>query len=120
MTNPPASVSFTVTNLTAGSYTLKAVVTDSRGATNTAAGVGITVVTPGAIVLSSPARLSASSFQFSYSANPGLSYVVLRSGILTNLVPISTNTATSSTVNFLANSATGPVNFYGVHLVPNP
>jgi len=120
VTNPPASVSFTVTNLAAGSYTLKAVVTDSRGATNTSVGVGITVVTPAAIVLSSPQRLSASAFQFSYSANPGLRYVVLRSGTLTNLLPISTNTATSSAVNFLDNSATGAVSFYGVHLVPNP
>jgi hypothetical protein len=120
VTNPPASVNFTVTNLAAGSYTLKAVVTDSRGATNTSVGVGITVVTPAAIVLSSPQRLSASAFQFSYSANPGLRYVVLRSGTLTNLLPISTNTATSSAVNFLDNSATGAVSFYGVHLVPNP
>ena len=120
VTNPPASVSFTVTNLATGSYTLKAVATDSWGATNTSAGVGISVVTPRVIVLSSPSRLSAPAFQFSYSANPGLSYVMLRTGVLTNLVPISTNMATSSAVNFIDNSATGAVNIYDVHLVPNP
>ena len=120
VTNPPASPSFTVTNLPAGNYTLTALATASRGATNTSAGVTISVVTPVPIVLSSPKRMSASGFQFHYSANPGLSYVVLRSGALPNLSPISTNTATSNTVNFLDTSATGAVNFYGVHLLPNP
>lgn len=118
--NPPPSPSFTVTNLPAGNYTLTAVATDNGGATNTSAGVAITVVTPGAIVLSSPKRLSASAFQFSYSANPGLGYVVLRSGTLPNLSPISTNTAASNTVSFLDTGATGPANVYRVRLVPNP
>jgi hypothetical protein len=45
---------------------------------------------------------------------------MLRTGVLTNLVPISTNMATSSAVNFIDNSATGAVNIYDVHLVPNP
>jgi plastocyanin len=120
VTNPPASPSFTVTNLPAGNYTLTAVVTDSGGATNTSAGVGITVVTPVPIILSSPNRLSASAFQFTYSANPGLRYVVLRSGTLPTLSPISTNTAAGSAVNFLDNGATGAVNFYRVRLAPNP
>ena len=120
VTNPPANPSFKVTDLSAGSYTLTAIATDSRGATNTSTGVGITVLTPGVILLSSPTRPSASAFQFSYSADPGLRYVVLRSGTLTNLLPISTNTATSSTVNYLDNSATGLVNFYRVLLAPNP
>ena len=120
VTNPPASPSFTLTNLPAGNYTLTALATASSGATNTSAGVAITVATPVAIVLSSPTWLSASAFQFSYSGNPGLGYVVLRSEDLTNFSPISTNTPTSSTVNFLDTNATGTVNFYRVHLLPNP
>jgi hypothetical protein len=77
-------------------------------------------VTPVQIILSSPKRISASALQFDYSADPGLSYVVLRSGGLPGFTAISTNTATTNTVNFLDNSATGAVNFYRVHLLPNP
>jgi plastocyanin len=120
VTNPPANPSFTVTNLAAGNYTLTVVATDSLGLTNTPVGVGITVVTPVAIVLSLPERLSATSFQFSYSANQGLSYVVSRSASLLGLSPISTNKAASSTVNYLDTNATGDLNFYRVHLAPNP
>ena len=119
--NPSANTSFTVTNLAAGNYTLKAVATDNGGASTTStSNPAIAVVTPVPIVLSSPRRVSPSVFQFDYSANPGLSYVVQRSGALPTLVPISTNTAASANVSFLDTNATGAVNFYGVHLVPNP
>ena len=77
-------------------------------------------MTPLPIALSAPQRLSASTFQFSYSANPGLTYVVQRGTNLAELPPISTNTATSSTVTFTDTAATGPLNFYGVHLLLNP
>jgi plastocyanin len=120
VTNPLANVSFVVTNLAATNYTLKAVATDSRGATNASAVVAIKVVTPVPIVLGTPRRVSASAFQFEYSATPGLSYGVQRSGALPLFSSISTNTATNSTVIFLDNNATGSVNFYGVHLLPNP
>ena len=119
--NPMANPSFTVTNLAAGSYMLTAVATDNAGATTTSAGVGINVVTPVAIALSAPQRLSPSTFQFTYSADPGLTYVVQRGTSLAAELPaISTNTAASSTVTFTDTNATGPMNFYGVHLVPNP
>jgi len=118
--NPPASPTFTVTNLAAGNYTLRAVATDNGGAMTTSTGVAINVVTPVPIVVSSPQRLSASAFQFNYSANPGLSYVVLRSAALPGFAPIRTNTAAGSTVTFLDDSATGPLNFYRVRLAPNP
>jgi plastocyanin len=120
VTNPPANASFTVTNLAAGNYTLTAVATDNGGAAKTSAGVNIAVVTPVAIVLGSPRRVSPSAVQFNYSANPGLSYVVLRSGALPAFSPISTNTATSNPVTFLDNNASGPMSFYRVQLVPNP
>ena len=120
VTNPSAAPSFTVTNLAANDYTLTAVATDSNGLTNTPVGVGIHVVTPVAIVLSSPQRLSATSFQFNYTANPGLSYIVLRSAALPGLLPMSTNIATSGSVTFLDTNAMGNINFYEVQLAPNP
>lgn len=120
VTNPPANASLTVTALAAGNYTLTAVATDDGGATNTSAAVNIAVVTPVPIVLSSPQRVSPSAVQFNYSANPGLSYIVLRSAALPAFSPISTNTAISTTVTNLDNNATGAVNFYRVQLAPNP
>jgi plastocyanin len=116
-TSSPYSV--VVNNLGAGDYTFSAVAADNGGLRATNA-IVVHVVTPVAIVLSAPQRVSASAFQFSYSASPGLKYAVFRSGSLPGLTPISTNTATSSTVSFLDNSATGAMNFYSVHLVPNP
>jgi plastocyanin len=107
-------------NLAPGSHTLTAVASDNLGATTASSDVVIKVLTPVPIGLSSPKRVSASAFQFDYNADPGLSYVVLRSTDFLDFTPISTNTATTNQVNFLDNSATGTVNFYRVRLLPNP
>src|SRR6185503_10554531 len=66
----------TAANLPAGTYNLLAVATDNRSATGTSSVATISVVTPVPIVLSGPQRLSATQFQFRYTANPGLRYVV--------------------------------------------
>jgi plastocyanin len=120
VTNPPAGSSFNVANLAAGNYALTVVATDNAGASTTSAVVNVSIVTPSAIVLSSARRASATAFQFSYTANPGLSYVVRRSAGMTNFTPIATNKAATSTVDFLDSGATGPFNFYRVQLMPNP
>ncbi len=119
VSNPPTAVSFTVSNLAAGNYTLKAVATASLGATNSAS-VSINVLTPGAITLSSPERLAPSGFRFNYTADPGLTYIVQRSGTVTSWLPISTNAASSSPVSFTDINATGATDFYRVQLAPNP
>jgi len=120
ITNPPGSFSFTVPNLAAGSYLLKAVGTDSRGATNTSAAVTINVINAAPIELSSALRQSSTSFQFTYSANPGLSYIVRRAGVLPNWANIATNAATGNAITFVDANATDPVNFYSIQLAPNP
>jgi plastocyanin len=115
--NAPYSLS---SGVPAGSHTLTAVAMDNRGATNTSAPVAISVVTPVPIILGGMARLSSTQFQFSYSANPGLRYVVERSPNLTGFVPLATNVAASTNVVVTDGAATNPINFYRVGRLPNP
>ena len=117
-TNPPFSL--LVTNLPVGTNTLTAMATDNLGGSASSAGVTIVVVTPVPLVLSSPQRLTATNFQFSYTANPGLTYVVERSSTLTNWTQLDTNTAASSSVTFTDQEAVATPNFYRVKRLPNP
>lgn len=111
--------STTATSLAAGSYTLSAIAKDNNGlsATNS---VGISVVTPVTVLLTSPSEPSNTSFQFSYAANIGLNYVVQRSSDLFNWISLDTNTAASDPVVFTDTNATNSPNFYRVGRLPNP
>lgn len=117
VTSSPYSVM--VNDLGAGDYTFSAVATDNGGLSATNA-IVVHVMTPMPVVLSALQRPSPTSFQFSYSANVGLRYVVERSGDLTSFTPISTNKAASNPATFLDNGATEAINFYRVGLLPNP
>lgn len=119
--NPGPNATINAPNLAAGDYSLTAVATDNLGATATSTpAVLIHVLQPGPILLSAPRRLSGASFQFNYSATPGLNYVIHRSGQLPVFTPIATNPATLNTETFQDNNATGALNFYQVKLAPNP
>src|SRR5262249_40484795 len=99
----------------------KAVATDNLGATNTSTNITFTVVTPVAVTLTNPALLSATQFKFTYSANPGLRYVVERSSTLpNNFLALMTNTAASSSVTFTDSAAGLAAGFYRVGRLPNP
>jgi len=76
-------------------------------------------VNPVAIVLSGPQRLSATQFQFRYTANPGLRYVIECSPILTNWARVATNTASGGSQSFTGVIETNR-NFYRVGRLPNP
>jgi plastocyanin len=117
LTSSPYSV--LVSSLAAGDYALSAVATDNDGlsATNS---ITVHVVTPVPIVISTPLFLPPSNFQFSYTANTGLSYIVQKSSDLINWTTINTNVAAGSSVLFDDSSATGNPGFYRVGLLPNP
>ena len=94
-----------MTNLTAGTYTLIAIATDSHYATATNA-ITITVASPAPIVLSAP-RMSGSQFLFDVTGlTIGKTNLVLTSTNLNGWTPIRTNVgdAVSATVT----NAAGP------------
>jgi plastocyanin len=111
----------TAENLAAGSYTFSAVATDNAGLSATNA-VTVSVVTPVPLALSAAAQSSPTSFQFNYSANVGLSYVVQLSTNLAsaNWTAISTNLAAGNPVTFVDSNATANPGFYRVVRLPNP
>jgi plastocyanin len=116
-----APFAVTTNNLAAGSYTFSAVVTDNVGLSATNA-VTVSVVIPVPLALGAPTQLSPTSFQFNYSANVGLSYVVQQS---TNLASpswnaIFTNTATSNPVTYVDSNAIANPGFYRIVRLPNP
>jgi plastocyanin len=112
-----ATAPFTATTngLPAGSYVLSAIATASNGlsATNT---VSLQVFNP--VSLSSGAKLSLNQFQFTYTANIGVSYLVQRSTNLTTWVSMATNTATSSSASFSDSNATNSSAYYRVGVMP--
>lgn len=120
VTNPPATATLRVTNIAAGTYTLTAKATDNLGAVTTSAVVTVHVVTPAPIVLSSPQRLSPSTFQFNYTTTTNLKYVVERSADLQAFTSLATNTASGSSASFSDTTATGAQEYYRVKLQPNP
>jgi plastocyanin len=117
VTSIPYSVP--MSNLAAADYVLSAVATDDSGlnATNS---ITVHVITPDPIVISGPVFSPPSDFQFSHTANAGLSYVVQQSSNLISWTGISTNLATGSPVLFDDPNATDNPGFYRVGLLPNP
>jgi len=116
-----APYSVVASSLTAGDYTLTAIAANSTGLTATSS-VPVSVVNPTPIVLSAPAMQPAANFQFGFTANTGLRYVVQRATNLAsgNWLPLATNTAGSSSMTFTDVNATFNPGFYRVGLLPNP
>jgi plastocyanin len=119
VTTAPYSV--VANSLAAGGYTLSAMAANNSGLTATSS-VSISVVNPSPIVLSAPAMQPAPNFQFSFTADAGLRYVVQRATNLdsANWLSLATNTAGSSSMTFTDANATVNPGFYRVGLLPNP
>jgi len=101
-----------------GAYALTAVAT-AAGVSGTSSVVNISVVAPLAVSLTAPSA-GRGLFSFSYSANPGLSYVVQSSSNLVDWVPVATNTASSTLVPFSEGLTAKPSRYYRVGRLPNP
>lgn len=113
-----APFNFTAPGLSAGSYSLTAVAT-ANGLSATSAVVTVSVINPVAITLSSP-QISNGNFIFSYSADPGLSYVVQDSSDLSTWIPLGTNVATSNPVTVTNPVLPGGNRYFRVGRLPNP
>lgn len=111
--------SATTNNLTPGAYTLTAIAMDDGGLTATNS-VAVNVITPVTVSLSNSSRSSDTHFQFSYSADIGLNYVVQRSTDLLNWIPLATNKAANNPVTFDDPNATNALDYYRVGRLPNP
>ena len=115
-----APYNLALSNLPAGSYVLKAVATDNASATGTSPDVTVTVGNPVAVQISNP-MMVPQGFRLTYTANTGLVYVVERASVFgNNFTGISTNMATSSSVNFTDTTAISDQKFYRVGRRPNP
>jgi len=108
----------TTSGLGAGNYALTAVAT-AAGVSSTSSVVNITVVAPVTVSISSP-NVANGEFSFSYSANPGLRYVVQRSSDLVNWVPVVTNVAAGNPVPFTDTFISNGSRYYRVGRLPNP
>jgi len=119
VTTAPYSV--VANSLAAGGYTLSAIAANNSGLTATSS-VPISVVNPVPIVLNAPVMQPAPNFQFTFTADAGLRYVVQRATNLDsgNWLPLATNLAGSSSMTFTDANATVNPGFYRVGLLPNP
>jgi hypothetical protein len=108
----------TANNLAAGAYALRAVAT-AGGVSSTSAVVNFSVINPVAVATSTPG-VTNGQFSFSFSANPGLTYVVQNSSNLLNWIPLVTNTPSGSTVQVNDTFDTNNTRFYRVARMPNP
>ena len=114
-----APYSVIASNLVVGNYSIKAVAMDNGGLSSTSAIVNISVVTPVSVALSPP-LITNGLFQFNYSANAGLRYVIENSSDLATWTAVKTNAASSSNEKFEEPFNVNLFRFYRVGRLSNP
>jgi plastocyanin len=110
----------TLTNLAAGNYSILAKATDMLGFSDLSPQVEIAVIAPTLIQLFAPGLQDNGLFQFNYTADPGLTYVIegsVNSGSILPFMPLQTNTANTNIVTFFDSEPRGS-RAYRVRLLP--
>jgi len=111
--------SIVASNLAAGSYTLRAVARDNGGLSSTSSVVNISIVTPVSVALSPP-LITNGMFQFNYTADAGLRYVIENSTNFATWTAVKTNAAVGSNEKFEETFSVNLLRFYRVGRLPNP
>ena len=107
---------FTDSNVAAGPYSYAAVAYDNAGDSFTNR-VTVTVVAPLAVTLSNPTNSGPGQFQFRYTGNTGLRYVVEKT---TDFLQWQTLITNSGPTTYTDTVATAEQSFYRVGRLPNP
>jgi plastocyanin len=109
-----------VSNLAAADYTFSAVATADSGLTATNS-ISVTVINASPLVISAPVVSTPGHFGFSYSSDPGLTYVVqVATDLTSGWTSIDTNMATTNPTVFVDPNASSASSFYRVLRLPNP
>ncbi|HWY29984.1 MAG TPA: Ig-like domain-containing protein [Candidatus Acidoferrum sp.] len=118
LASPPFSVP--VNNLSAAAYTFSAVATANSGLTATNS-ISVNVIDASPLVLAAPMVSPPGHFGFSYSSDPGLTYVVqVSANLASDWTSIDTNTATANPTVFVDPNTSSASSFYRVLRLPNP
>jgi hypothetical protein len=103
---------FTLSNLTAGHYTLRGRAANYYGLVATSAPVTVRVADRPVLEF---ARGSNGPIQFQFNSATGINYVVER-GILTNFSPVITNAGTASPISYSETNGSATQRSYRVRL----
>lgn len=101
-------------------YAITAVATAAGVSATSSPPVTVTVVSPVTNNLSFAPGITNGKFLFTYSATPGLTYVVQSSSNLSTWVPVITNIPSSSSVPVTNNFKTNVNAYFRVVRLPNP
>jgi len=118
VTNAPFNL--TSAPLGTNTYALTAIATAGGISATSTPPVNITVVSPVTTMVSPASSIANGKFLFSYSATPGLSYVVQSSSNLSTWLPVITNVPNGSQVLVTNNFNVNGSAYFRVARLPNP